>query len=84
MKLKKNFIVHEVAGETVAVPLEGSFCGVVKANETSAFIISCLREETDIEEIASKMAEEYEVSPDKAKKDIERIIAQLNEIGAIE
>lgn len=84
MKLKKTFIVNSVAGETICVPVSGEFHGIVKANSTAAFILECLKSETSIDGIVDRMLDEYLVEREKAEHDVRKIVAQLEEIGAIE
>lgn len=84
MKLKKTFIVNHVGGETIAVPVSGSFHGVVKANDTGAFILECLKKETSPEAIADRLVEEYDVEREKALADVGRLIETLREIDVLD
>lgn len=84
MKLKSTFLVNKISGETVAVPLEGSFHGVVRANASAGFILECLKNETSFEEVLEKLLAEYDVSREKAAADLEKIIAGLKELDALE
>ncbi|MDO4608003.1 MAG: PqqD family protein [Clostridia bacterium] len=70
MKLKYNFVVNNVAGETVAVSVGGtadSFNGYIKLNETGAFIFNMLKKDTTREDIIVALGKEY---PDADDKDI--------------
>ncbi len=84
MRLKNDFIIRNVDGETVMVPVAGDFHGVVMANETTAFILDCLKDDCEIEDIIEKMMAAYEVSYEVVKEDIEAVIAKLESIGALE
>lgn len=87
MKLKKGFITHTVGGTQMMVavgPAVKLFHGLVRSNETAAFIVECLKKETTTEEIVDHLCKEYEVEPAEAKKDVENILEQLNKIGALE
>ena len=47
MKLKYEFVINNVAGETVAVSVgnnDGRFNGYIKLNETGAFIFKMLKD----------------------------------------
>lgn len=46
MKIKDGFIISEIADESLLVPTDGAFGGVVRINDTAKFIIECLQEET--------------------------------------
>lgn len=77
MKLKYDFVVNEVAGETVAVSVgntEGAFNGYIKLNATGAFIFNELKKETTREEIITKLMVEY---PDASEVDATESVDQL-------
>lgn len=78
MKLKYDFVVNNVAGETVAVSVgnNGGFNGYIKLNETGAFIFNMLKKETTREDIITALANEY---PDAANSDIVESVDELIE-----
>jgi hypothetical protein len=87
MKLKKGFVTHTVSGTQVMVaagPAADIFQGIVRSNETAAFIVDCLRQETTEEEIVQRMTENYEVDADTAASGVKKILEKLKEIGAVE
>lgn len=87
MKLKKEFVTQEFHGQQlmVAVGAEARrFHGLTRANETAAFIVDRLKNETSEAGIVAAMLEEYEVDEVTALADVRRIVNQLREIGAIE
>ena len=84
MKIKSNYITHDMKDEQVMVDVTGNFCGIVRSNEVAAFIVNCLKEDTDVDAIVRKVTGEYEVGEDRARKDIEKVIEKLREAGAIE
>lgn len=87
MKLKEGFITHTLQGQQMMVaagPAAKLFRGVVRANETAAFIIDCLKAETTEHEIVRKLCEEYDVSNERASAGVRKVLEQLREIGAIE
>lgn len=62
MKLKYQFVVNNVAGETVAVSVGDSgvrFNGYIKLNETGAFIFKKLKNDISREEIIDAVLKEY-------------------------
>ena len=83
MKLK-DVIISEANGEYVAVNMGGSFNGMIKLNETAAFIAEAMQEDTTVEEIAKKLCAEYEIDEATAVKSIEAVVEKLREIGFIE
>jgi S-methylmethionine-dependent homocysteine/selenocysteine methylase len=87
MKLKKGFITHTIQNTQVMVAtgaVSGTFNGLARSNETAAFIINCLKQETTEADIVKKITDTYEVDQDKALNDVRKTIDQLQKIGAIE
>lgn len=84
MKISEAFIAHEDGEEKLLVSTGASkFSGLVRGNPTAGFIISCLETETTPEEIVEKMAKEYDAPRDVLERDVNKIINQLRNIGAI-
>jgi S-methylmethionine-dependent homocysteine/selenocysteine methylase len=87
MKLKKGFITHTIQGTQVMVaagPVASIFKGIARSNETAAFIVDCLKQDTTEDGIVKKLTDTYEVDTDMAKTDVRAILDQLEQIGAIE
>lgn len=85
MKLKEGFITYEVGGDHFTVPVGNqSFNGLVKSNETAAFVIEHLKEDTTAERITKALYDKYDAPEDVIRADVDRIIEKLREIGAIE
>ncbi len=84
MKLRPEFITHEDNGEQLMISVDGSFNGMVRSNSTAGEIIDLLKEETTLEKIADAMLEKYEVERDVLVADIEKVVASLRQIGAID
>lgn len=87
MKLKSGFITHTLQGQQMMVaagPAAKLFRGVVRSNETAAYIIDCLKTETTEQEITEKLCAEYDVSAERAAEGVRRVLERLREIGAIE
>lgn len=83
MKLKYDFVINQVAGETVAVSVgnnDGRFNGYIKLNETGAFIFNALKGDVTREQIINDLQKAY---PDASKEDVEdsvdALIKKLNE-----
>ena len=85
MKLKKEFITYNTDGKQIMVSADTSvFSGLVRSNETAAYIIDCLKEETDEKTIIRKMLEEYDASEDIIARDVHKVIEALKSIGALD
>lgn len=85
MKLKDGFITHESNGEHITVTAGNTtFNGMVRSNKTAGFIVECLRSDVSKEDIVEKMLERYDATREQIEKDVEKILGQLQAIGAID
>ena len=84
MKLKSTFITHNSGDEQLMISAGGDFNGMVKSNSTAAEIIDYLKNETTKEKIVAAMLEKYEVEREVLEADVEKVIAALRGIGAID
>lgn len=85
MKLKNEFIVHNIGDETLLVPTaEADFHGLVQGNKTVDTILNCLTEDTTEEKILIALKEKYEGDETDMRADIADVITQLRTIGAID
>lgn len=85
MKLRDEFVTQESDGEQIMVATGNmKFSGLVRSNETAAFIVDCLKFETTMENIVEKMFIKYDVDKTILFKDVEKIIEDLRNIGAID
>ena len=69
MKIKSGFVIREIAGQYMAVPVGervNDLHGMIALNETGAFIWKLLENEKTEEELARALTEEYEVSYEEA------------------
>ncbi len=79
MKLKYNFVINQVAGETVAVSVgntTGGFNGYIKLNETGAFIFKMLKDDVTREEVINGLLAKY---PDATQEDARDSVDELVE-----
>lgn len=82
MKIKEGFVLRELGGQNVVVPLgkaSKNFNGVIYLNETGAFLFKQLKENKNEEELLSLLLNEYEIDENTAKKDLDIFIHQLKE-----
>lgn len=85
MKLKKQFVLREIVGEAVLVPIGESaarFNGLLTVNELGKFIWENIESAKDKEELLQRILDEYEVDRDVAKADLDEFldILRKNEI----
>ena len=86
MKIKNGFIVREVAGSTVVVPLDptNTFGNMLKLNGTGKFLWEKLSVDVTLDDLVSALVAEYEIDAVTAKRDTERFLASLRALGALE
>lgn len=87
MKINENFVLREVAGSWVVIPIgekSVDFNGMMNLNETGAFLWRELEKGAETEELVAAMTAEYEVSAETAAKDIDEFIEVLKKAGCIE
>lgn len=85
MKLDPRFLTHETRGEHYIISSNDTrFKGIVKNNETAAFIVECLKEDTTESAVVDKLLAEYtDVDRQTVESDVADIISKLRSIGAI-
>lgn len=79
MKLKDTFVTQEMDGEQVMVE-----AGMVRSNQTAAFIIDQLKTETTKEAILDAMEKKYDASRAVMAEDVDMVLANLKKIGALD
>lgn len=83
MKLKDTFVTQEMDGEQVMVEA-GGFAGMVRSNQTAAFIIDQLKTETTKEAILDAMEKKYDASRAVMAEDVDMVLGNLKKIGALD
>ena len=83
MKLKDGFILREVAGQTVVLPVGGELDlnMMITLNETGEFLWKQLENENDEAGLVAALLAEYDVDEATAKTAVEGFVAKLNENG---
>ena len=86
MKIKDGFILREVAGNFIVVPVGDAvaeFNGMINLNETGAFLWKLLQEDVEPKFLLAELLKEYDVDENIAKKDIEAILNKLYTAGVL-
>ncbi len=86
MKIKRELIKREIAGETVLVPVGKTvydFNGLFALNELGAFIWEALPGAESPEDIVSAILENYEVDEATARADVAEFLEKLSGMGII-
>lgn len=86
MKIKEGFILRQIAGEDIVVPIGNNianFNWVIRLNESVAFLWKTLQEEISKEELIDFLIKEYEIDENLATNDVEGFLDILKEHKAI-
>lgn len=87
MKVSKDFILREIAGEYILVPTGASAAkinGLITMNELGCFIFKTLTESQTMETLVDAIVAEYDVDRNTAQADAQEFLTQLDEIGGLE
>lgn len=86
MQLKCNFEVMEFDSQKIAVPVgenANEFHGVIKLNETAAFILEQLKEEASVEAIVEALKAEYDAPQELLEADVRKCIEEFTNKGLL-
>ena len=87
MKIKEGYLLREIAGNTIVVPV-GEACldfnGMINLNESGAFLWKILENGADAKTLLNELVSNYDVSEQQAKNDIENIINELYSAGVLD
>ena len=87
MKRNENYVVKELMGEFVLVPLGQAaidFNGVITLNETAKFMWEAAEWDFTSADLEEALIKKYEIDSQTAKMATERFINTLKEEGCIE
>lgn len=87
MKIKQGFILREVAGNFIVVPVGKAaidFNGIITLNQTGAFLWEKMNKEVTVEELVKHLLDEYNVEKEVAINDITNFIKTLQEANLFE
>lgn len=87
MKMIDRFEIREIAGEYFAVPCEKAAAivpGLISLNEVGVDIFRCFSEGKDLQETAAYLCAAYDVSSEKAEKDVSAFYSRLSDLNIFE
>ena len=88
MNVKLDFVLREIAGETLLVPAGKTALdlnGMLTLNETGAALWRMLPEAADAEALTQGLLQEFEGAPEEqVRTDVEEFLARLRELGIVE
>ena len=82
MKIKEGFIIRQVGGENIVVPIGKTgkdFHGMIKLNDTGNFLWNFFLKVHTEREAVEALLSEYEVDRSTAEADVEKFSAILRE-----
>ena len=86
MRLNPEFIEQKVGSSTMLIPIGKAakeYRGIIQLNETAAFIVSCLKKNTSVEQICVRLGEEYNGTEADFKASTELTLQRLREAHAL-
>lgn len=87
MKIKDGYILKEVAGSNIVIATGAqkmNFNGVMTFNSVGADVFNMLNGENTVDDIATKIAEDYGVPFERVKTDVQNLITKMKEHNLIE
>lgn len=80
MKLEKEFVLREIAGDYVIIPTGKTvldFNGMITVNEVGVEIWKMLQEEVTFDEIVQRILNEYDVEEETVRSDVREFLDKL-------
>ena len=87
MKIKKGFVVRDIAGKSVVIALgeaSKSFKGMIELNGVARVIGDLLAEGKESNEIVDAIVAEYDVDRETVVSDVDRFINELKGANVFE
>lgn len=87
MKIKDGFIMKDVAGSKVVLPIgdrQAEIKGIITFNDIGAEVFNMLDGTNSPEEIAQKIAKKYDASYETVEADVNKLIEKMKVQGLIE
>ena len=85
MKIKDIFEEEVIGSDKVMVSLDNNVLnGIVRANETASYIISCLKYDTTEDKIVQNVCNRYNVDIELARKGVVKTLLQLKDLNLLE
>lgn len=87
MKIKNNFILRQVAGSWIAMPVgeaSANIEGVLSLNESGVLLWQCLVQGCDYDKLSRVLVDEYGIDSCQAKQDACAFVEKLRKFDCIE
>jgi len=86
MKIKQGYTIRTIASEIIVVPTGEEairFNGIITLNKTSKFLFEALSQSQSKESLVKLLLNQYDVTEDLAKKDVEDFLGILDKQGML-
>jgi hypothetical protein len=86
MKLKKEFVLKEIAGECIVVSVNSDLDlgGVMMLNSTAKTLWQALEDGVEsVDELVKALTDEYEVTEQQARSSVEKFLDKLKELNLL-
>jgi hypothetical protein len=83
----QSVVARVVAGETLIVPVRakvGDLASIYSFNGTGTLIWKLLASPKTISQVAAAVAEEYDVEPAQAERDVADFVSEMKGVGLVE
>jgi len=83
----KAVVARVVAGETLIVPIRakvGDLASIYSFNGTGSLIWKLLESAKTVEQLATAVAQAYEVEPAQAERDVTHFVSEMKSVGLVE
>ena len=87
MKIKKGFVLRKLKDQNLVVAVgeaAKSFHGMIRLNETGAFLWEELKEEKTKADLVQCLMEAYEIDETRAKNGVEKFLMLLKDVECID
>ena len=81
LRINPNVIFERLENEAVLLQLEGGI--YYKLNGSGTRIWALIQEHGDLDKVLEALGGEYQVDPEVARRDVDRIVQELEERGLI-
>lgn len=87
MQIKNGFMLREIAGQSVVVPLGArvvKFNGIMTLSESGALLWRKLEKDSSMDEMVELLLAEYNIDKDTAQKDVEEFVESMKSSSILE
>lgn len=87
MKRKADFIMQNVGGENLLVPLGAQVMnlnGLITLNDTAACVWELLAEERSLGELTAAVADRFDITPERVRADVQTFVHEIAKMGLLE